>query len=199
MIVLIWLINYSTDVFDSFLYLFKRSAHSASPSLEDWRLGGLEVWRPQVGGYCPPDCLPVLSTTLYWWTLSTCSFYNIVLVDIVYLFSLQHCTLQHCIGGQHCKNQGLEAWKFTKHCKNQGLEACKFTKHCKNRRLEACFMKSDKNLSPGRPKSSSRGVPGGLRHLKAAKPTPGKRPGRAPGSQNGSQGGPGHPKSTEIS
>jgi len=46
-------------------------------------------------------------------------------------------------------------------------------------------------------KSRSRGVLGGFRHLKAAKPIPGKRPGRPPGRQNGSQGGPGQPKSSK--
>ena len=59
------------------------------------------------------------------------------------------------------------------------------------------FIKFDQNWGPGRPKSRSRGVLGGLRQLKAAKPTPGKRLGRAPGSQNGSQGAPGHPKSSQ--
>ena len=59
------------------------------------------------------------------------------------------------------------------------------------------FIKFDQNCGPGRPKSRSRGVLGGLRHPKRAKQTLGKRPGRAPGSQNGSQGAPGHPKSSQ--
>ena len=65
---------------------------------------------------------------------------------------------------------------------------CKFIK---------IFIKFDQNWGPGRPKSRSRRALGGLRHLKAAKPTPRKRIGRAPGSQNGSQGAPGHPKSSQ--
>ena len=59
------------------------------------------------------------------------------------------------------------------------------------------FIKFYQNWDLGRPKSRSRGVLAGLRQLKAAKPTPGKRLGRAPGSQNGSQGVPGHPKSSQ--
>ena len=60
------------------------------------------------------------------------------------------------------------------------------------------FIKFDQNWGPGRPKSRSRGVLGGLRHLKAAKPTPGKRPGRSPGIQNGSHGAPGIPKAPKM-
>ena len=87
--------------------------------------------------------------------------------------------------------------KLLKHCSDFDCSSTIVLKRHSDFKFIKCFIKFDQNWGPGRPKSRSRGVLGGLRHLKAAKATPGKRPGRAPGSQNGSQGAPGHPKSSQ--